>query len=93
VRAGFDGAERGPACDYDLATPGTQAPTSPLLSGYTYRSVRAYQIAVPVLVPLTELRAALPPGFTPITTTPGVATVMLNFFLDQRFQPAVGGPV
>lgn len=81
-----------PTYDYDLATPGTQGPTSPLLNGWTYRSVRQYQIAVPVLVPVDALQAALPPGFVPVPAAPGTATVTLNFFLDQRFQPAVGGP-
>lgn len=81
-----------PTYDFDPATPGTQGPKSPLLNGWTYRSLRQYQIAVPVLVPLLELQAVLPPGFLPVATSPGVGTVTLNFFLDQRFQPTVGGP-
>lgn len=82
-----------PTYDYDAATPGTQAPFSPLLAGYTYRSVRTYQVAIPVLVPLQELQAALPPGYIPVATPAGsnTATIALTFFLDQRFQPAVGG--
>ena len=83
-----------PTYDYNPDVQGTQGPTSPLVDGYTYRSVRQYQIAVPVLVPVDALTAALPPGFVPIPTAPGTATatVTLNFFLDQRFQPTVGGP-
>lgn len=88
-----------PTYDYDLQTPGTQAPTSPLLAGYTYRSVRTYQVAIPILVSVQELQAALPPGYIPIATPAGsdTATLALTFFFDQRFQPAVGaqtlGPV
>ena len=83
-----------PTYDYDWLTPGTQPPQSPLLDGYTYRSVRTYQVAIPVLVPLDELQAVLPPGFVAIATPAGsaTATVTLNLFLDQRFQPTVGGP-
>ena len=92
VAAGLMAQSGPPTYDYDLATPGTQGPTSALLNGYTYRSVRQYQIAVPVLVPVDALTAALPPGFVPVPSAPGTATVTLNFFLDQRFQPAVGGP-
>lgn len=88
-----------PTYDYDAATPGTQGPTSPLLSGYTYRSVRTYQVAIPILVSAQELQAALPPGYIPIATPAGseTATMTLTFFFDQRFQPTVGsdtlGPV
>lgn len=84
-----------PTYDYDSLTPGTQGPQSPLLAGYTYRSVRAYQVAIPVLVPRAELQALLPAGFVPIATPAGsdTATVTLNFFLDQRFQPQVNGEV
>lgn len=83
-----------PAYDYDAALPGVQPPTSPLLAGYTYRSVRTYQVAIPVLVPLAELQAVLPAGFVPVATPAGSATgtATLNLFLDQRFQPQVGGP-
>ncbi|MFZ4702958.1 MAG: hypothetical protein ACOYMG_23180 [Candidatus Methylumidiphilus sp.] len=87
-------SEPPPTYDYDAFTPGTQPPQSPLLDGYTYRSVRTYQVAIPVIVPLAELQAVLPPGFAAIATPAGstTATVTLNLFLDQRFQPVVGGP-
>ncbi|MES2206680.1 MAG: hypothetical protein V4525_07780 [Pseudomonadota bacterium] len=83
-----------PTYDYDAATLGTQAPTSPLLSGYTYRSVRTYQVAIPVLVPLNQLQAILPPGFVPVAapSNSNAGTVTLSLFLDQRFQPTAGGP-
>jgi hypothetical protein len=70
VAAGLMAQSGPPTYDYDLAAPGTQGPVSPLLNGYTYRSVRQYQIAVPVLVPVDALQAALPPGFVPIPTAP-----------------------
>jgi hypothetical protein len=83
-----------PTYDYDTLTPGTQPPQSPLLDGYTYRSVRTYQVAIPVVVPLAELQAVLPSGFVAVASPSGSATaaVTLNLFLDQRFQPAAGGP-
>jgi hypothetical protein len=83
-----------PTYDYDSATAGVQGPKSPMVAGYTYRSVRSFQMAVPVLVPLTELQAVLPPGYTPVATPAGSdnATITLNFFLDQRFQPNAASP-
>lgn len=78
-----------PTYDYDTATPGVQGPKSPLLAGYTYRSVRPYQVGIPVLVPIADMQAILPPGFTAVATPAGATntTLTLSFFLDQRFQP------
>ena len=83
-----------PTYDYDSAVAGTQGPKSPLVAGYTYRSVRSFQMAVPVFVPLAELQAVLPPGYTPVATPAGsdTATITLNFFMDQRFQPNAASP-
>lgn len=77
-----------PTYDYDPATPGTQPPTSPLLAGYDYRSVRTYQVTIPVLVPLAHLQAILPAGFSAIATPAGsnTASLSLAFFVDQRFE-------
>ena len=77
-----------PTYDYDAATPGTQPPTSPLVAGYEFRSLRLYQMSVPVLVPLAELQAALPSGFQPVATPANstTATVTLMFIYQQRFE-------
>src|SRR5712691_2463308 len=53
-----------PTYDYDTATPGTQPPTSPLLAGAEARFVRTLALLFNVIVPLTELQAILPAGFT-----------------------------
>jgi hypothetical protein len=83
-----------PTYDYDSAAPGVQGPKSPLLAGYTYRSFRAYQVAVPVIVPVADLQAILPSGYiaTPTVSGGNTTTVTLNFILDQRFQPDVTNP-
>lgn len=83
-----------PTYDYDTALAGTQGPKAPSVAGYSYRSVRSFQMAVPVLVRLTELQAVLPPGYTPVATPAGsdTGTITLNFFLDQRFQPDASSP-
>ena len=73
--------------DYDTATLGVQGPVSPLLANPDYRSLRSYQMTVPVIVPINELRSALPSGFEPIPTAEGATTATLNLqmFVDQRF--------
>ncbi|BDC52535.1 hypothetical protein F183_A48500 [Bryobacterales bacterium F-183] len=83
-----------PTYDYDSAVAGTQGPKAAQVAGYTYRSVRSFQMAVPVFVPLKELQAVLPPGYTPVASPAGsdTATITLNFFLDQRFQPDASSP-
>ncbi len=83
-----------PTYDYDANTPGVQGPTSPLLAGYTYRSVRTYQFTIPVLVDLSDLTYLMPPGFTPVATQAGSTTAQVNlsFFMDQRFQTKPDGP-
>ena len=83
-----------PTYDYDTALAGTQGPKSPLVAGYSYRSVRSFQMAVPVFVSLTELQATLPPGYIPVATPAGsdTATITLNFFMDQCFQPSASSP-
>jgi hypothetical protein len=77
-----------PTYDFDAVTPGTQPPTSPLLAGYDYRSVRTYQVSIPVLVPLSQLQAIMPPGFTAQPSAPEARTATLSFafFVDQRFE-------
>lgn len=77
-----------PTYDYDAATPGTQPPTSPLVAGYEFRSLRIYQLSIPVLVPLAELQAALPAGFVPAATpaNSNTATLTLMFIYQQRFE-------
>lgn len=76
--------------DYDPAVAGTQGPKSPLLAGYSYRSVRSYQVAVPVIVPLADLQAILAKGYTALPTVAGstFSALTLNLIFDQRFQPA-----
>ncbi|HVF68304.1 MAG TPA: hypothetical protein VM914_11600 [Pyrinomonadaceae bacterium] len=77
-----------PTYDYNASVPGTQPPASPLVANHEFRSVRLYQLSVPVLVPLAELQAALPPGFVPVATpaNSGAATVTLMFIYQQRFE-------
>jgi len=77
-----------PTYDYDSEIAGTQPPKSPLLTNYEYRSVRTYQVSIPVLVPLNQLQAILPAGYTAIAS-PGdsqTASLSLGFFMDQRFE-------
>ena len=50
--------------DYNAAVAGTQGPKSPLLAGHQTRSLRTHQLAIFVSVPLAELQAVLPAGFT-----------------------------
>ena len=77
--------------DYNAAAPGVQPPSFLLGAPYDYRSVRTYQVSIPVLVPRSELQALMPAGFTAVATPSGSTngTVTLAFFLDQRFE--VGG--
>lgn len=99
VRAQAGSGSPPPTYDYDAAVPGTQGPKSPLVAGYDYRSVRTYQVSIPVLVPLAQLQSILPAGFTATPSAPGAdtASLSLGFFVDQRFErTAVGqsyGPV
>lgn len=80
-----------PTYDYDASQPGTQPPTSPLVASHEFRSVRLYQLSIPVLVPVAELQAALPPGFHALATPAGsnTATLTLMFIYQQRFERAV----
>lgn len=82
-----------PTYDYDPATPGTQPPASPLVAGHEFRSLRVYQLSVPVLVPLAELQAALPAGFVPLATpaNSNTATLTLMFIYQQRFERTAPG--
>lgn len=82
-----------PTYDWDNSIPGIQQPTSPLVANPDFRSVRLYQVAFPVLVPLWELQAIMPAGFTPIATPAGSQTATINFLyiVDQRFErPKLG---
>jgi hypothetical protein len=64
------------------------------LSGYENRAVRVHQLNVPVLVPLADLQAVLPNGYTALPVAAGGATaqVTLGFYYQQRseFPAAVG---
>jgi hypothetical protein len=88
-----------PTYDYDPDIAGTQPPKSPLVADYEYRSARTYQVSIPVLVPLSELQAILPAGYTAIASPAESQTASLSlvFFMDQRFerpgQGATYGPV
>ncbi|MGV3722287.1 MAG: hypothetical protein ACO1SX_15375 [Actinomycetota bacterium] len=88
-----------PTYDYDPEIAGTQPPKSPLLADYEYRSVRTYQVSIPVLVPLSQLQAILPAGYQAIASPAEsqTASLSLGFFMDQRFErPGVAqtyGPV
>lgn len=75
-----------PSYDWDTTKPGTQGPQSPLIAGSTYRSLRTYQVSIPVLVPISELQTIIPAGFTPVATPSGSnnATITLGLFVDQR---------
>ena len=77
-----------PTYDYDAPTSGIQPPTSPLLENPDYRSFRTYQVTFPVLVPLDELQAIMPPKFHATPSAAGATTSTLNmaFFIDQRFE-------
>lgn len=88
VRAQTAAGSPPPTYDFDLATPGTQPPTSPVVANHDYRSLRTYQMTIPVLVPLSQFQAILPPGFNAIPSAEGAntATLSLGFFVDQRFE-------
>lgn len=77
-----------PTYDYDDAIAGTQPPKSALVADYEYRSVRTYQVSIPVLVPLAQLQAILPAGYTAVASPADsqTASLSLGFFLDQRFE-------
>ena len=82
-----------PTYDWDNSVPGVQQPTSPLVANPDFRSVRLYQVAFPVLVPLAELQGIMPAGFTAIATPAGSQTGTVNFLyiVDQRFErPTLG---
>jgi len=61
-----------PTYDWDDTVPGIQGPTSPLLAGAERRQFRSFVVSIPVLVPLMELQAALPPGFIAIALAAGL---------------------
>ena len=86
-----------PTYDYDATTPGIQPPTSPLIQGYESRVFRTFQLSVPMFVPLAELQAILPNGFTAVANPAGsnTALVTLGFVHEQRGERGGGvdGPV
>jgi hypothetical protein len=86
-----------PTYDYDASTPGTQPPTSPLVQGYESRVFRTLALGVPVFVPLPELQAILPEGFTAIANPSGSTTALITLGLTyhQRGERIGGrdGPV
>ena len=72
--------------DFDSSTPGIDGPTSPLLAGYEERSLRMHMLRIFVLVPLSELQAQMPPGFTANPSPAGANTglIILSFFYRVR---------
>jgi len=75
-----------PTYDWDDNVPGTQGPTSPLLAGAPQRALRMLAVQIPLLIPLTELQAVLPPGFNAVATPAGSNTgqLTLTFAFQQR---------
>ncbi len=75
-----------PTYDYSDMVPGTQGPTSLTVAGAENRLLRTFVVQVPVLVPLAELQAALPPGFNAVANPAGSNTgqVTASFFFQQR---------
>ncbi len=82
-----------PTYDWNDMAPGIQGPTSPLLAGAERRQLRLFRIQIPILVPLVELQAALPPGFIAIANPAGSNTgqVTLDFNFQQRFTRIADG--
>jgi hypothetical protein len=82
-----------PTYDYNSAAPGVQPPTSPLLANPAARELRTHQLGVSVLVPLAEMQAVLPPGFTAVESAPGsgMATVGMGFIYQARFEQTGAG--
>ena len=72
-------AQQPPTYDFDPAVPGVQGPTSPLLANPFTHFFRAISVNVPVLVPATELQAALPPGFNALADVLGRASINALF--------------
>src|SRR5687768_16279997 len=81
-----------PTYDYNTATPGTQPPTSPLLADPTGRLMTPFRLSVTALVPLAELKAVLPPGFTanplPPPNPPDLAPLNLSFDFQAQCEHA-----
>jgi hypothetical protein len=72
-------AQQPPTYDFNPAVPGVQGPTSPLLAAPYTHFFRTISLNVPLLVPVAELQAALPPGFTALPDPLGRATVTALF--------------
>ncbi|MBI4469009.1 MAG: hypothetical protein HY650_06790 [Acidobacteria bacterium] len=75
-----------PTYDYDDSMPGVQAPTVPQIAGAEFRNLRPFRLLIPVRVPLAEVQALLPPGFTAVANPAGSETgqVQLHFFFHSR---------
>jgi len=77
-----------PTYDYDTVTFGTQPPTSPWLAGAEAHHLWTLRLNFNVFVPLAELQAILPAGFTATETAhgSGLAAVFLYFNLQERIE-------
>jgi hypothetical protein len=84
-----------PTYDYDTVTPHTQPPTAPVLANPTGRILSTLGLAFSVYVPLAELQAILPPGFTATPAPPplpaDVAGINLQYSFHQQFALTAGG--
>jgi hypothetical protein len=81
-----------PTYDYIPAEPGTQPPN--VLGGpFTARELRTHTLRVGVRVPLAELQALLPPGFTARANPVGSNTALVNLTFAYQIRlerPGVG---
>lgn len=72
-----------PTHDYNTATVGTQPPTAAVLANPTGRLLASLRLSTMTIVPLEELQAILPAGFTanplPPPNAPGLAGMGLLF--------------
>ena len=84
-------AQQPPTYDFDPAVPGVQGPTSPLLANPFTHFFRTISVNVPVLVPATELQAALPPGFNALPDALGRASInaLFSFMVTDAEQAPV----
>src|SRR4051812_16607357 len=67
--------------DYNPAVAGIQPPLFLGSASADYRSLRTYQVNIPVLVPISELQSLMPAGFTALETPSGsnTGTLTLGF--------------
>ncbi len=84
-------AQQPPTYDFDPAVAGVQGPTSPLLAAPYTHFFRTISVNVPLLVPVGDLQAALPPGFDTFPDALGRATVtaLFSFMVTDAEQAPV----